>query len=160
MRLRLLAASALVLTAVAAAAPAQAQQQQQPTYLDIAAVVNARQDTMKAMNRAMKELAAMIEENQNFDAARVAELAGVIQDNTARIPHQFPQGSLIPGSEATKDVWEDPEAFAERSRDANVAAEALADRASLVEDADGLRRAFKDVALSCRACHRTYRKPF
>lgn len=157
MRLRLLAASALVLTTVAAAAQAQ---QQQPTYLDIAAVVNARQDTMKAMNRAMKELAAMIEENQNFDAARVAELAAVIQTNTAKIPHQFPEGSLIPGSEATKDVWEDPEAFAERSREATVAAEALADRSALVEDADGLARAFKDVALSCRACHRTYRKPF
>lgn len=159
MRLRLLAASALVITAVAAASAAHAQQQQ-PTYLDIAAVVNARQDTMKAMNRAMKELAAMIEENRDFDAARVAELAGVIQTNTLKIPLQFPQGSLIPGSEATKDVWEDPEAFAERSREANVAAEALADRAVLVDNADGLARAFKDVALSCRACHRTYRKPF
>lgn len=156
MRSRLLAASVLALL-VASGAAAVAQQ---ATYLDVAALVNARRDTMKAMKDAMKELAAMIEEGQNFDAARVGDLAALIQANTDKIPLQFPDGSLIPGSEAKEILWEERDDFNETAREAGVAAQALADRAALDSDPEGLERAFKDVALSCRACHKVYKKPF
>lgn len=156
MRSRLLAASLLALMVGSTAAAVA----QQATHLDIAAIVNARRDTMKQMKDAMKELAAMIEEGQNFDAGRVAELATLVQNNTDKIPHQFPDGSLIPGSEARDVLWEDREAFNRTAEEAGIAAQALADRAGLESDPEGLRRAFKDVALSCRACHKVYKKPF
>ncbi|SOD96820.1 c-type cytochrome [Caenispirillum bisanense] len=157
MRSRLLAASVLALAVVGPAAVAVAQQ---ATHLDLAAVVNARRDTMKAMKDAMGELAAMIEEGQNFDAARVADLAALIELNTEKIPHQFPDGSLIPGSEAKEALWEEREEFEKTAGEATVAAKALADRSALVTEPADLERAFKDVAMSCRACHKAYRKPF
>lgn len=156
MRPRLLAASVLALTLASSAAAIA----QQATYLDVAALVNARRDTMKAMKDAMKDLAAMIEEGQGFDAGRVAELATLVQNNTAKIPLQFPDGSLIPGSEAREEVWTQRDDFTKTAEEAGTAAQALADRAALVSDPEDLARAFKDVAMSCRACHKVYKKPF
>lgn len=149
--------------AVTAAAPAAAQQEHLEKELqgiDMVAVLNAREDTMKGMKRAMGELAKMIEGEAPYDAVMAADLAALIERNTRAIPSLFPPGTQIRGSDALDAVWEEPETFAERAEEANVIAGALVDRVALAQDVEDMERAFKDTALSCRACHKDFKKPF
>lgn len=150
---------------VTASMPSSAQAQQEILEkelrgLDVVAVLNAREDAMKAMNRAMKELAAMVEEEAPFDSVKAAQLAGLIARNTRAIPGLFPEGTQIRGSTALDAVWEEPEEFAARAEEATGKAVALKEAADSASEADDIAGAFKKVALSCRACHKDYKKPF
>lgn len=151
------------LATTTAVAPAAAQQEildKELRGLDVVAVLHAREDTMKGMKRAMGELAKMVEEEEPFDAAKARDLAALIERNTRAIPTLFPEGTKIRGSEALDAVWEEPEDFAARAEEATGKAVILLDATAPATGPDDIADAFKDVALSCRACHKDYKKPF
>lgn len=144
-------------------APAMAQQDvtvKELRGVDVVAVLNARADTMKGMQRAMKELAAMVEGEAPFDGDKAHKLAALIEHNTRAIPSLFPEGTQIRGSKALDEVWEEPEDFVKRAEAATLKAIALTEAAEPATEVDAIADAFKDVALSCRACHKDYKKPF
>ncbi|WP_404386364.1 c-type cytochrome [Caenispirillum salinarum] len=162
-RLALAGALGLSAAVAGAAAPAVAQQEileKELRGLDVVAVLHAREDTMKGMKRAMSELAKMVEEEAPFDAVKAAQLAELIERNTREIPVLFPEGTQIRGSNALDAVWEEPEAFAALAEEATGKAVALKAATDPASTADDISAAFKEVALSCRACHKDYKKPF
>lgn len=156
-------AGAIELAFVTIATPASAQQEvleKELRGLDVVAVLNAREDTMKGMKRAMSELAKMVEGEAPVDAALATDLAALIERNTRTIPALFPEGTQIRGSDALASVWDEPEAFAARAEEATAKAIALKNAAMSATLPDDIAGAFKDVAMSCRACHKDYKKPF
>lgn len=156
---RLVAAGLLM----ALAAPAAAQQEVLPKELrglDVVAVLHAREDTMKGMKAAMGDLAKMVEGEAPWDAVVAIDLAEVIERNTRAIPALFPPGTQIRGSNALSEVWDEPEAFAAKGEEAHVIATRLVESVRAAQSAADMADAFKETALSCRACHKTYKKPF
>lgn len=116
------------------------------------ATIDYRQGLMRALGGNMSASAAII-----VDGADFGDHTRYIVDATRDIPALFPEGSDFGETDALMAIWEDPDRFAELSRENHEAALALHEAAEEGDDAALMSR-FRSVGESCRACHEDFRR--
>ena len=72
-----------------------------------AGVVMHRMNMMKDLQKAMRDMAAMLQGERRYDAARFVTHAVTIRAHARRLPAMFPKGSNPRPSEALPTVWRD-----------------------------------------------------
>ena len=122
-------------------------------------IVKERMDAMSELEDRMKAIVAMLKGKAPFDAAAVKAAAEVMAGHAARMPNQFPEGSLKHPSEALPAIWTDWTAFANLAEDMKSRAHALEAAAGTATDASGISSEFVAVGATCKSCHDKFRKP-
>ena len=119
--------------------------------------IEDRQQAMKDIGGAMQELAAIAKKEAPFDAGVVESNAGTIAEALGKASTLFPEGTDEGGVEtwAQPEVWSDPTDFREKLEAAE--AEAVALQSVTVESA--FLPAVGKLGDTCKACHKTYRRP-
>jgi len=115
-----------------------------------------RQDELKDLERLLRQLRFDLINNQDARGAapRLAELQE--KATQAHFLPAFIAGTDGRGSDAKPDIWEEWEDFAAGFTDLEEQVSVLVEAAER-EDYRAATRAFSDVGLSCRSCHRAYR---
>ena len=115
-----------------------------------------RQDELKDLERLLRQLRFDLVNNQDARGAapRLAELQE--KATQAHFLPAFIAGTHGPGSDAKPDIWEEWDEFAAGFTDLEEKVSILIEAAEQ-EDYRAATRAFSDVGLSCRSCHRAYR---
>lgn len=118
-------------------------------------VIKFRQSVMKA-NGAHMSAAAIVQGKVEYKD-RLADHAKALEMFTKNIPALFPKGSDFGAdSKALDSVWAKPAEFEKLSKDTQTKAAAFA-KAVAAKDAQ-LGPKFKELAESCKACHKDFRK--
>ena len=120
-------------------------------------VVMHRMHMMKSLQKAMRDMVAMLKGKRRFDPARFAAHATAIKRHAAQLPIMFPKGSNPKPSEALPNIWQDWDGFLARTMAMAKSAGALEAAAKLGER-KAIIRAFVGVAKTCTGCHTDYRK--
>ncbi len=115
--------------------------------------VKARMHVMKETKASMAVLGDMAKGDRAFDAEAAQQARTDLMRHALEIPKLFETPATDPKSAALPAVWESFPDFTQRALDMNAAFTAL-DVSSL----DALRGGISEVAGTCRACHREYRK--
>ena len=115
-----------------------------------------RQDELKDLERLLRQLRFDLVNNQDARGAapRLAELQE--KATQAHFLPAFIAGTHGPGSDAKPDIWQEWDEFAAGFTDLEEKVSILVEAAEQ-EDYRAATRAFSDVGLSCRSCHRAYR---
>lgn len=115
-----------------------------------------RQDELKDLERLLRQLRFDLVNNQDARGAapRLAELQE--KATQAHFLPAFIAGTHGRGSDAKPDIWEEWDEFAAGFTDLEEKVSILVEAAEQ-EDYRAATRAFSDVGLSCRSCHRAYR---
>ncbi|WP_404377757.1 c-type cytochrome [Vreelandella aquamarina] len=115
-----------------------------------------RQDELKDLERLLRQLRFDLVNNQDAQGAapRLAELQE--RATQANLLPAFIAGTHGPGSDAKPDIWEEWDEFAAGFTDLEQKVATLVEAAEQ-EDYRAATRAFSEVGLSCRSCHRAYR---
>lgn len=123
-------------------------------------IVKARMDGMATLGQAMKSLKTELSGTPDPDALFAAAHAVHTRSGSALID-LFPEGSVTGPSEASHDIWEEPERFAMLAHDLAAAAERMKQVARDLRAGDVPAHAPKDVfaqmAGTCAACHKDFR---
>ncbi len=115
-------------------------------------MVGQREASMKQLGANLQAIKAVVDASGPMGA--VVPRAEDMRDYFARMAQQFPAGSE--GGKAAPAVWSDRAGFERAVGSAGAAAAKLAS-ASAANDGAAVAAAFREVAASCGACHRTYR---
>jgi cytochrome c556 len=119
-------------------------------------IIKYRQNVMKAQGAHLAAAAAIIQGKVDFKN----QLAGhvqALQATTKDIPSMFPKGSDFGETKALDAVWQKNAEFQKLAKDTQQKVEALA-KAVAANDSANYGARFKDVADSCKACHKDFRK--
>lgn len=120
-------------------------------------VVKERMDMMDEIGDNMKDIKAMIQRKQPFDAAKMARHAESIRTASMHIKQVFPEGSLNHPSEALPSIWKDWDQFSSLADQLIVEAEKLRE-VTESEDQQVIMKQFARVGKTCRSCHTDFRK--
>lgn len=119
-------------------------------------LVKFRQNVMKSSGANMAAAGAIIQGKVEFKN-RLLDHAKAIEFSTKEIPALFPKDSDFGADTAAlESIWKNPADFAKRAKDTQTKAVAFT-KAVAAKDAN-LGPKFKDLAESCKACHKDYRK--
>lgn len=118
--------------------------------------IDYRQGLMRALGGNMSATAAIVVDGADFRDNLLVHTRYIV-DATQDIPALFPEGSDFGETDALMSIWEDPERFAELSRENHEAALALHEAVEEGDDAALMSR-FRSVGESCRACHEDFRR--
>ena len=115
-----------------------------------------RQDELKDLERLLRQLCFDLVNNQDARGAapRLAELQE--KATQAHLLPAFIAGTHGRGSDAKPEIWEEWDDFSAGFVDLEEKVGVLIDAAEQ-EDYRAATRAFSEVGLSCRSCHRAYR---
>lgn len=115
-----------------------------------------RQDELKELESLLRQLRFDLVNNQ--DARGAAPRLATLQEQAtqAHFLPAFIVGTHGRGSDARPEIWEEWEDFAAGFTDLEQKVAVLIDAAEQ-EDYRSATRAFSDVGLSCKSCHRAYR---
>jgi cytochrome c556 len=119
-------------------------------------IIKYRQNVMKAQGAHLAAAAAIVQGKVDFKN----QLAGhvqALQVTTKDIPSLFPKGSDFGETKALDAVWQKNAEFQKLAKDTQQKVEALA-KAVAANDSANYGARFKDVADSCKACHKDFRK--
>jgi cytochrome c556 len=119
-------------------------------------IIKYRQNVMKAQGAHLAAAAAIVQGKVDFKN----QLAGhvqALQATTKDIPSLFPKGSDFGETKALDAVWQKNAEFQKLAKDTQQKVEALA-KAVAANDSANYGARFKDVADSCKACHKDFRK--
>jgi len=125
---------------------------------DYSAVIEERQEVMKANRQAQKALKSAA---SNGDLAAVEKEANKLENNFDKLadPALFPKGSSSQKSRARTLVWENREEFMQEAKNAATIARAITAEAK----AGQLQQVRASVSSlgkrTCTSCHKTFRKP-
>lgn len=119
-------------------------------------IIKYRQNVMKASGANAAAATAIVQGKVEFKD-RLREHAQALVTTTKNIPALFPKGSDFGETEAQDAVWKKPDDFAKRAKDAQAKAVAF-EKAVAANDTKSYAAKLKDVADSCKACHKDYRK--
>lgn len=119
-------------------------------------IIKYRQNVMKASGANAAAATAIVQGKVEFKD-RLREHAQALVTTTKNIPALFPKGSDFGETEAQDAVWKNPDDFAKRAKDAQAKAVAF-EKAVAANDTKSYAAKLKDVADSCKACHKDYRK--
>jgi cytochrome c556 len=119
-------------------------------------IIKYRQNVMKAQGAHLAAAAAIIQGKVDFKN----QLGGhvqALQATTKDIPGLFPKDSDFGETKALDAVWQKNADFQKRAKDTQQKVDALA-KAVAANDSANYGARFKDVADSCKACHKDFRK--
>lgn len=117
--------------------------------------VKARMDSMSAIGDANRPLTRMSRGQMDFDLETVRNSASIMAENSmVEVLEYFPEGSAGGVSEALPEIWENWEEFSGIMADLNRSAVAL----SAIESEEEFAALYREVGMTCRSCHRSYRE--
>ena len=116
-------------------------------------IVKERMDYFKVSQINLKKIRAHIA-NENYES--IIPLANSLASWSAKMSDYFPAGSNTKPSEASPKIWSDFAGFTAAAQLNWEATMSLA-KAAEMGDRDAVINAFKDTAVSCKSCHKTYR---
>ena len=119
-------------------------------------IIKYRQNVMKSQGAHLAAVGAIINGKVDFKG-QLGDHAKALQATTKDIPSLFPKGSDFGETKALDAVWQKTEEFQKLAKDAQQKADALA-KVVAAGDSKKYGARFKDVADSCKACHKDYRK--
>lgn len=119
-------------------------------------IIKYRQNVMKSNGANLAAAGAIIQKKVEF-GPRLAEHAKAVASGSKNIPALFPPGSDFGAdTEALDAVWQKRAEFEKRAKDSEQKANAFA-KAVTAKDPK-LAARFKELADSCKACHKDFRK--
>jgi cytochrome c556 len=119
-------------------------------------IIKYRQNVMKSQGAHLAAAAAIIQGKVDYKN-QLADHVKALQATTKDIPGLFPKGSDFGDTEALDAVWQKNAEFQKLAKDAQQKAAALA-KAVAANDSKNYGARFKDVAETCKACHKDFRK--
>ena len=119
-------------------------------------IIKYRQNVMKSQAAHLAATAAIIQGKVDYKN-QLGDHVQALQATTKDIPSLFPKGSDFGETKALDAVWSKNADFQKLAKDTQHKAEALA-KAVAANDSANYGARFKDVADSCKACHKDFRK--
>ena len=120
-------------------------------------LIKYRQNVMKSSGANAAAATAIVQGKVSEFKERLRDHAQALVTSTKNIPALFPKGSDFGETEALDAVWKKPDDFAKRAKDAQAKAVAF-EKAVAANDTKAYAAKLKDLAESCKACHKDYRK--
>lgn len=119
-------------------------------------VIKYRQNVMKLQGAHLAAAGAIIQGKVDFKN-HLGDHVKALQASTKDIPALFPKDSDFGETKAQDSIWKNSADFQKRAKDTHDKVNALA-KAVAAKDSANYGARFKDVADSCKACHKDYRK--
>ncbi len=116
--------------------------------------IKARRDAMKGNGGAMKAINTLIEENGAV--ADAAPHAQIIADTMQRLPELFPADSQEGETKAKPEIWQNPDDFTAKIKDAQEQSAMLV-AAIAGGDMAAFKAQFEKLGAACGGCHKPYR---
>ncbi|AJQ92328.1 c-type cytochrome [Gynuella sunshinyii] len=117
--------------------------------------VKQRQDVMEDYEDYLKAIGKMFRGQTEYDASVVKAGAEQMQDHSGSyLLSLFPTASADKDSHAKSLIWEQWDEFSDQANDLQKAAAGLAANADTLESAKAY---YREVASSCKTCHRPYK---
>ena len=116
-------------------------------------VVKERMDKFKISKKMMQTIHKSI---QNEDFETIEKSATTLYNWSKEMIKYFPEGSDIAPSEASTDIWLDPEGFKKAVNNFELASLKLINN-SKEKDFDKTVDSFRSLAGTCKGCHQKFR---
>jgi len=120
-------------------------------------IVKQRMEMMKAIGTNLKVLGSMVKGAASFDAQAARSAALAIAEHSADISSMFPDGPVVPPSEASEKIWTEWDRFTGLANDLAASAGQFADKAGGASSVDELKPEFGRIAATCKSCHESFR---
>ncbi len=117
-------------------------------------VVKERMDAMSSIATNLKSVNQMLRGSLDYDEASVRGAMQEIAAYAITLPHKFPHGTDAAPSEAGPAIWDDADGFNAIFLDLEMSATEVAE---LAGDQTAVATGFRNIAKTCKACHKTYR---
>jgi len=119
-------------------------------------IIKYRQNVMKSNGANLTAAGAIIQKKVDFNA-RLADHANAVAAGSKNIAGLFPPGSDFGAdTQALDAVWKNRAQFEKLAKDTETKAAAFAKAVAAKDAQTGAR--FKELADSCKACHKDFRK--
>ena len=119
-------------------------------------IIKYRQNVMKAQAAHLAAAGAIIQGKVDFKG-QLSDHVKALQASTKDVSSLFPKDSDFGETKAQDSIWKNNADFQKRAKDTHDKVNALA-KAVAANDSANYGARFKDVADSCKACHKDYRK--
>jgi len=119
-------------------------------------IIKYRQNVMKSQAAHLAAAAAIIQGKVDYKN-QLGDHVKSLQASTKDIPGLFPKDSDFGETKAHDAVWSKSADFQKLAKDTQQKTDALA-KAVVANDSKNYGARFKDVADSCKACHKDFRK--
>ena len=119
-------------------------------------IIKYRQNVMKSQGAHLAAAAAIIQGKVDYKN-QLGDHVKALQATTKDIPSLFPKDSDFGETKALDAVWQKNADFQKLAKDTQQKTGALA-KAVAANDSKNYGTRFKDVADSCKACHKDFRK--
>ena len=116
-------------------------------------IVKERMDKFKMSKKMMQTIHKSI---QNEDFSTIEKSAITLYNWSKEMIKYFPKGSDVPPSEASGDIWLNPEGFKKAVNNFELASLKLINN-SKEKDFDKSVDAFRGLAGTCKGCHQKFR---
>ena len=116
-------------------------------------IIKERMDKFKISKNLMKKINKGL---QNDDFLTIEKSAQTLLKWSKEMPNYFPEGSDTPPSEASSDIWLDPEGFKKAIKNFELASLQLITQ-SQNKDFDMTVNSFRSLAKTCKGCHQKFR---
>ena len=116
-------------------------------------IIKERMDKFKKSKKLMKKINKGLQ-NDNFII--IEKSAQTLLNWSKEMSNYFPEGSDTPPSEASSDIWLDPEGFKIAIKNFELASLELITQ-SKNENFDMTVNSFRDLAKTCKGCHQKFR---
>ena len=120
---------------------------------DAKGVVKERMDNFKMSKKMMQTIHKSI---QNEDFVTIEKSATTLHNWSKEMIKYFPEGSDGAPSEASTDIWLDPEGFKKAVNNFELASLKLIN-SSKEKDFDKTVDSFRNLARTCKGCHQKFR---
>ena len=116
-------------------------------------VVKERMDKFKMSKTMMKQINVSLREN---DFENIEKSAQKLLSWSKEMSKYFPEGSDVSPSEASKNIWLDPNGFSKAIKNFAEASLELVNQAQAENSEDSIQ-AFRNLANTCKGCHQKFR---
>jgi cytochrome c556 len=116
-------------------------------------IIKERMDKFKMSKSLMKKINKGL---QNDDLVIIEKSAQTLLDWSKEMSNYFPEGSDTPPSEASSDIWLDPEGFKIAIKNFELASLELITQ-SKSKNFDMTVSSFRNLAQTCKGCHQKFR---
>ncbi len=116
-------------------------------------IIKERMDKFKMSKSLMRKINKGL---QNDDFVIIEKSAQTLLSWSKEMSNYFPEGSDTPPSEASSDIWLDPEGFKIAIKNFESASLELIAQ-SQIKDFDKTVNSFRDLAKTCKGCHQKFR---
>ena len=116
-------------------------------------VVKERMDKFKMSKNMMKQINVSLREN---DFENIEKSAQQLLSWSKEMSKYFPEGSDASPSEASKNIWLDPNGFSKAIKNFEEASLELVNQAQAGNSEDSIQ-AFRNLANTCKGCHQKFR---